>query len=157
MARSSARPRGAPGLGLHGAVSSPVRADPASLSRICRLHTWSWPPEAVGGGGVGVEAQAADRLHSEDGAVTEKRLTAACRQQGGCGVEPHDGGSEVAFEASTRVLLGHGTAGHGDQLWAFSICNGSMSSAHKLRVVADGEQLRLASRKMLRLAACVSL
>jgi hypothetical protein len=105
-----------------------------------------------------VEAQAAGRLHSEDGAVTERRLTAACRRQGGCGAEPDDGGSEVAFEASTRVLLGHGTAGHGDQLWAwFSICNGSMSSAHELCAVADGKQLYMASWKMLHLAACVGL
>jgi hypothetical protein len=62
------------------------------------------------------------------------------------------------FEASTRVLLGHGTAGHGDQLWAwFSICNGSMSSAHELCAVADGKQLYMASWKMLHLAACVGL
>jgi hypothetical protein len=49
---------------------------------------------------------------------------------------------------SARVVLGHDNHGWPrDLLWAwFSICNGSMSSAHKLRVVADGEQLHLALR-----------
>ena len=89
----------------------------------------------------------------------------------------HDGGLEATFNvASSRagalallgchditeaacVVLGHDNHGSlRNLLWAWlSIGNGSMSSAHKLRVVADGEILHLASRKMLRLAACISL
>lgn len=89
----------------------------------------------------------------------------------------HDGGLEATFNAASAgagalavlgyhgvteaacVVLGHDNHGWPcDLLWAWlSICNGSMSSAQKLCVVADGEQLHLASQKMLRLAACNSL
>ena len=78
----------------------------------------------------------------------------------------HDGSLEATFNAAStrasalavlgchgvteaaRVVLGHDNHGwlH-DLLWAWlSICNGSMSSAHKLRVVADGEQLHFCGR-----------
>jgi hypothetical protein len=126
------------------------------LSQICRLCAWSWQPEA-GGGGSWAWRRRLQAGCSEDGAVTERWLTAACRQQGGCGTATRRWLRGHVRRIYTHAIgARHGWLQRPVVAW-FSICNSSMSSAHKLRAVEDGKQFHMASWKMLHLAACVGL